>query len=113
MYTYANKVIHGSARAWNELNVLTCKTKKGKNRNGPGHENWYLSHTSAHSHFLNVNDHFSNETRLLFGLSLPLFSFIVIASGEGSSEDAHMRSLARAIAVRLCDKYPNFTVWLK
>ena len=47
----------------------------------------------------------SGATRLIFGQTLHLLPYFMCANSEGSGETARMRSLTRAFAVRLCDKY--------
>ena len=51
-------------------------------------------------------------TRLIFGQTLHLLPYVMCANSEGSGETARMRSLAWALAVRLCDKYHNLMSWL-
>ena len=50
--------------------------------------------------------------RLIFGQTLRLLSYFMWANSKGSGETARMRSLTRAFAGRLCDKYHNLMSWL-
>ena len=66
----------------------------------------------AYRHSLTMHAQLSSGTRcLVLRLSLPLFTYFVNASCEGSGETA--RSLVIVFADRFCEKFQNPMNWVK
>ena len=57
--------------------------------------------------------HLPGFVMLQLRAKLCLIPYLMCANSEGSGETAQMRSLARAFAGRLCDKYYNLILWLQ